>query len=67
MSDLALTRDDVEKVERAAYRAKDGAEGSGSTDEDEIVVSMEVLIDFCGVLLGRESVDSFLRGQDMDT
>ncbi len=66
MSDsITISREDIEKVKAAAYRSKDAAEGSGSTDESEIVVSMEILIEFCDALLGRYTVDSFLRSQDM--
>lgn len=60
MSDLALTKAEVERVLKIADEKRDEWEG-----DEEAVSAANILIEFCDVLLGRETVDSFLRGQDM--
>lgn len=64
MSDLALTKDDVEKVKRAAYMVKDRGESEG-IDDPATDEQMDLLIDFCNALIVGD-VDSFLRSQDME-
>ena len=65
MSDLALTKADVEKVKRAAYMVKDRGE-SEEIDDPATDEQMDLLVEFCNVLLGHGTVDGFLRGQDME-
>lgn len=67
MSDLALNRADVEKVRRLARDAQDQCVDSEGEVTDTVTHdSMEVLADFTEVLLGRGTVDGFLRAQDME-
>ena len=63
MSDLALTKADVDRVKACAYKAKDDAE---HFEDHETYRQMETLIEFCDVLTGYYgTVESFLRDQDM--
>lgn len=61
MSDLAISREDVERVQRIAYAKKDEWEGDEAAEQ-----AAGTLIEFCDVLLGRDTVDNFLRSQDME-
>lgn len=62
MSDIAITRDDIERVRKIARRKKDEWEG------DEVAEhSADMLEDFCDVLLGHSTLNGFLISQDMDT
>lgn len=62
LSDIHITRADVARVQAIAYDKRDEWEG-----DEEAVSAANILIEFCEVLLGRETVDSFLSGQDMDS
>lgn len=61
MSDLSVTRADIERVQEIAYHYKEHV-----WTADSEVASAEILVDFCEVLLGRDTVDGFLCSQDMD-
>lgn len=62
MSDLALSREDVEKVRRQAQRINDNLVDEGNDDDE----TCTALVEFCDVLLGDGTVDGFLRSQDME-
>lgn len=62
MSDLALNREDVEKV-RAAAQSTNDRFVDDTTGDDEACVA---IVKFCDVLLGDGTVDGFLRSQDME-
>lgn len=59
---LSLSTSDVERVREIADRKKEEWEGDEAAEQ-----SANILIEFCDVLLGRDTVDSFLRSQDMDS
>lgn len=65
MSDLALNREDVEKVRAAAQKTNDRIvdNNHGDCSDDEACTAV---IEFCDVLLGLGTVDGFLRAQDME-
>ena len=59
-----VTTEDVEKIRASAYKTKDRYEAEGYKDNGD----MDVLIEFCDVLLGLhgDTVDGFLSAQDME-
>lgn len=62
MRGVAISRKDVERVQAIAQATQ---EERGWQGDSEAVASAEILIEFCEVLLGRATVDDFLRTQDM--
>lgn len=62
MSDLALTRADVEKVRAAAQKTNDRFVNESGGDDEACVA----VVEFCDLLLGDGTVDGFLRRQDME-
>lgn len=64
MSDLAISRTEVERVKAVATRVKEECQDVDDRDGEN---AMDTLVEFCDVLLGRTTVDSFLRSQDMES
>lgn len=61
MSDIALTRADIKKVREITYRKRDEWEGDEAAE-----ASANTLLGFINVLLGQDTLDYFLRDQDME-
>lgn len=65
MKQIAVTAEDVEKVRSSAYKTKDRYRRQGFSNSED----MDLLIEFCDVLLGADSassVDGFLNEQDVE-
>jgi hypothetical protein len=60
---LRVSRADVERVQKIAYKKKD----RDWVGDPEALAAAEILIEFCEVLLDRETFDGFLRAQDMES
>jgi hypothetical protein len=58
---LRVSYADIERVQEIAYKKKD----LDWADDAAAMAAAEILIEFCDVLLGRTTVDGFLRAQDM--
>lgn len=63
MSDLALTRADIEKAQDKAY---DELGDARKHNDKEVEMAMRILTEFCEVLLGRDTITSFWGALDME-
>lgn len=59
---ISVSRSDIERVQKIAYQKKD----HDWRGDREAMAAAEILIEFTDVLLGRGTIDGFLRAQDMD-